>query len=307
MTSTSVEPTRSLPIKQEENYSFSLVIPCYNEEDAIVSTVEQIESLLEPLQPFELIMIDDGSKDRTGSLLDDLASARDSLRIIHHEKNKGYGAALKSGVVAAKSDLIGITDADGTYPTKSLIDLLTFTDTNDMVVGARTGQNVEYSKIRKIPKVFLSSYASWIAGQRIPDLNSGMRVFKRELALRYLHMLPDGFSFTTTITLAHMINNRPVYFHPIDYKRRIGKSKIQPIRDTLRFVQLIARMGMYFAPLRVLAPIVFVLSILFFGSLIYDVFYIKNLTDKTVMLLMFTMNTAIFGLLADMIDKRTRT
>ena len=272
-----------------------------------METVEQIETFLKELQPIELIMVDDGSKDNTGNILNHLAESRQSLKVIHHERNKGYGAALKSGVLAAKSDLIGITDADGTYPTRSLIDLLKLASEHDMVVGARTGANVEYSTIRRIPKVFLSSYASWIAGKRIPDLNSGMRVFRRDLAIRYLHMLPDGFSFTTTITLAHMINNRTVHFCPIDYSRRIGKSKIQPIRDTLRFVQLIARMGMYFAPLRVLAPIVFGLSILFLGSLVYDVFFIKNLTDKTVMLLMFTMNTAIFGLLADMIDKRTRT
>ena len=307
MSTQSFEPQATGPVSQQTSLSFSLVIPCYNEEDAIESTVEQIEDLLKELPTFELIMVDDGSKDKTGEILDQVANERPSLKVIHHEKNKGYGAALKSGVLAAKSPLIGITDADGTYPTQSLIDLLTFADSFDMVVGSRTGTNVEYSKIRRIPKVFLSSYASWIAGQRIPDLNSGMRIFKRDLALRYLHMLPDGFSFTTTITLAHMTNNRPVYFHPIDYKRRIGKSKIQPIRDTLRFVQLIARMGMYFAPLRVLAPIVFVLSIGFLASLIYDVFIIKNLTDKTVMLLMFSMNTAIFGLLADMIDKRTRS
>ena len=296
-------PLSELP---ESARTFSLIIPCFNEEEAIETTITQVTTLLSSLEPFELIVVNDGSNDRTGELLDEICQKHPTLKIVHHDRNRGYGASLKSGILAAKSELIGITDADGTYPTQTLIELTKLAEAHEMVVGSRTGANVDYSKIRRIPKVFLTSYASWIAKERIPDLNSGMRVFRRSVALKYLHMLPDGFSFTTTITLAHLTNNHSVLFHPIDYKRRIGKSKIQPIRDTLRFVQLIARMGMYFAPLRVLAPVILVLCVLFAISIGYDVFVIKNLTDKSVLLLMFTMNTALFGLLADMIEKRSR-
>ena len=175
-----------------------------------------------------------------------------------------------------------------------------------MVVGARTGDDVTYPLIRKIPKAFLKAYASWIARQPIPDINSGLRVFRRDLAESYLHFLPGGFSFTTTITLAMLTSYRKVLFVPIDYHPRIGKSKIKPIRDTLNFVQLIARTGMYFAPVRVLLPIIGLAAL---GTLIsfgYDLLVEKNLTDKTVMLFMLTLNSGMFALLADMIDKRSR-
>lgn len=177
-----------------------------------------------------------------------------------------------------------------------------------MVVGARTGDDVTYPLIRKIPKTFLKAYASWIARQPIPDINSGLRVFRRDLAEQYLHFLPGGFSFTTTITLAMLTSYRRVLFVPIDYHPRIGKSKIKPVRDTLNFVQLIARTGMYFAPVRVLLPIIGLSALGTFLSLCYDMFALDepNLTDKTVTLFMLTLNSAMFALLADMIDKRSR-
>ena len=174
-----------------------------------------------------------------------------------------------------------------------------------MVVGSRTSQNVTYPLIRKIPKMFLVRYVSWLAGQEIPDMNSGLRAFKRTIAEKFLNILPNGFSFTTTITLSMIRNNYDVQFIPIDYYPRIGKSKIRPIKDTLRFIELIVRTGMYFAPLRVFLPLVLLLLISFFGSFFYDLFILKDLTEKTLILLMFTLNTALFALLADMIDKRS--
>ena len=197
-----------------------------------------------------------------------------------------------------------ITDADGTYPNARIKDLLAYMDQYDMVVGSRTADDVEYSTLRKLPKFFLRHYASWIAGRNIPDLNSGLRVFRRSLAEKFLGLLPDGFSFTTTITLAHLTNQYTVHYEPIGYARRIGKSKIQPIRDTLRFLQLIIRLGVYFAPLKVFGPFAVIQLIAFSISICYDVFVLQNITDKSVMLLMFGMNTAFFALLADMIDKR---
>ena len=133
-----------------------------------------------------------------------------------------------------------------------------------------------------------------------------MRIFRRDLAERFLHMLPDGFSFTTTIALAHLTNRYRVHYLPIGYKARRGKSKIQPIRDTIRFVQLIARVGMYFAPLRVLTPFIILMLIGFLLSLGYDVRVLRNLTDMTIMFLLFGMNSVLFALLVDMIDKRSR-
>ena len=175
-----------------------------------------------------------------------------------------------------------------------------------MVVGARIGDDVQYPLIRKIPKVFMRSYAMWITRQDIPDLNSGMRVFRRSVVERFFNVLPDGFSFTTTITLAMMTNRYRVVFVPIGYSARIGKSKIKPIRDTLRFLQLILRTGMYFAPLRVYGPVLWVIFILFLGSLSYDVFVLRDLTEKTLLLMMLFITSTMFALLADMLDKRSR-
>jgi glycosyltransferase involved in cell wall biosynthesis len=290
---------------QQELPAVSVIVPCYNEERAAAQTLEQLECALATVGRYELIFVDDGSTDGTAARLQEARAGRSSVRVIRHARNRGYGAALKTGLRAARSELVAITDADGTYPNDRLPDLIRAAAASDMVVGARTGKNVSYPFIRRVPKAFLRAYASWIAGQPIPDINSGLRVFRRELALKFLGILPDGFSFTTTITVAMLTNSYAVEYVPIDYAERIGRSKIRPIRDTLNFFHLIARTGIYFAPLRVFLPIATLLGLGFVASAIYDVFVLGNLTDKTVILLMFTMNTGMFAALADMIDKRT--
>lgn len=285
---------------------FTVIVPCYNEVQALPDAIVELEKLLIGFGPHELIVVDDGSTDGTSAALRSLQECHPEISILQHEVNQGYGASLKTGVRHAKYDYIVITDADGTYPNDRIGDLLTFMKDFDMVVGSRTGENVEYSTLRKIPKYFLKHYASWIAGRNIPDLNSGLRVFKRSLAEKFLSVLPDGFSFTTTITMAHLTNKYSVHYEPINYSRRIGKSKIQPIRDTLRFLQLIIRLGVYFAPLKVFGPFAAIQVVAFMISFTYDVFILDNITDKTIMLLMFSMNTTFFALLADMIDKRSQ-
>ena len=179
-------------------------------------------------------------------------------------------------------------------------------DDVDMVVGSRTGEDVEYPLIRKIPKVFMRAYAVWITRQDIPDLNSGMRVFRRSVLERFLNVLPDGFSFTTTITIALMTNRYRVRYVPISYAARTGKSKIKPIRDTLAFFQLILRTGMYFAPLRVYGPVLWIMFAAFIASISYDVFVLRDLTEKSLLLLMLFIISTIFALLADMLDKRSQ-
>jgi len=290
--------------------AFTLIVPAYNEEGAIRKTIESLRSYLTQAGPYELLVVNDGSTDATRQILEELAKEDSALTVVHHSRNGGYGSALKTGVRRARGPLIVITDADGTYPNERIPELVAKCGEGwDMVVGSRTGDEVTYPLIRKIPKVFLKAYASWIARQPIPDINSGLRVFRRDLAEQYLHFLPGGFSFTTTITLAMLTSYRRVLFVPIDYRPRIGKSKIKPIRDTLNFVQLIARTGMYFAPVRVLLPVIGAAALATFVSLCYDIFAYEspNLTDKTVTLFMLTLNSAMFALLADMIDKRSRS
>lgn len=285
-----------------------VLVPAYNEQDAISQTVRQLAEVLSPGPSFELIVINDGSTDATAERLQQVADDVAALRIIDHPTNVGYGASLKTGIRRARAPVIAIIDADGTYPIERLGELVGILNDSgaDMVVGARTGDDVSYPLIRKIPKVFLKAYASWLARTRIPDLNSGMRVFRKEVAERFLNIFPNGFSFTTTITVAMLANYYDVRFVPIGYKQRVGRSKIQPIRDTLRFVQLIARTGMYFAPLRVLLPVALLLLLGAAASLSYDLFVLHDLTEKTLILSLFGLNTIMFGLLADMIDKRSK-
>lgn len=291
------------------NPAFTLIVPAYNEEGAILETIQSLRTFLTDAGPYELLVVNDGSTDRTREILEQAAEADPEVTVVHHSRNSGYGSALKSGVRRARGEYIVITDADGTYPNHRVPELVAkCAEGWDMVVGARTGADVTYPLIRKIPKAFLKAYASWIARMPIPDINSGLRVFRRDLAEQYLHILPGGFSFTTTITLAMLTNYRKVLFVPIDYHPRIGKSKIKPVRDTLNFVQLIARTGMYFAPIRVLLPIILFASLGTAVSFVVDVLQPggPNLTDKTVMLFMLTLNSGMFALLADMIDKRSR-
>jgi len=185
---------RDLPADFE---AFSVVVPVYNEEAAILGTLEKLHASLATCSiPCEIIVVDDGSTDRTPELL----RGRDDVRVLRHERNRGYGGALKTGIRHARHPLIVITDADGSYPNERIPDLVAHAVEADMVVGARTSENVEYSPIRSVPKWFLKRFAEWLTRRKIPDINSGLRVFRKEAVARFLRILPDSFSFTTTIT-----------------------------------------------------------------------------------------------------------
>jgi glycosyltransferase involved in cell wall biosynthesis len=280
----------------------SVVVPAYNEEHGIrpvlTSLVQTMNAL--PAVTYEIIVVDDGSTDGTTEAVRDLPG----VCVVRHDSNRGYGAALKTGLRHARYEWICITDADGTYPNERIGDLLAATADAHMVVGARTAPGVQDSWLRRLPRTFLRRYAAWVTRRKIDDLNSGLRIFRKDLAERFLHLLPDGFSFTTTITIALLMSYYTVRFIPIGYARRVGKSKIDPIGDTIRFLVLILRTGMYFAPLRTLVPPTLVLFLLFSGSAAYDVFWLHDLTEKTLILLVLSVNTGTLALVADMIHKR---
>ncbi|MEM7725694.1 MAG: glycosyltransferase family 2 protein [Cyanobacteria bacterium P01_A01_bin.45] len=291
--------------KKSESFcpSFSLVLPAYNEEKSILSTVNNIRQYLDMANcEYEIIVVNDGSTDDTGDIL----RSQLDIKLIEHPRNRGYGAALKTGIRHAKYSLIVITDADGTYPNQRIPELVSLSWQADMVVGARIGANVKYSTLRKIPKWFLARFAEWITMSSIPDLNSGLRVFKKSILEEFLNILPNSFSFTTTITMAMLTNNYIVHYEPIDYHDRVGKSKIKPIRDTLRFVQLILRTGVYFAPLRIFLPVAGLFFAAFLFTLAQDIFVRKDLTERTLLLLFSSTQLGMFALLADMVDKRNR-
>lgn len=287
-----------------EPIDLTIIVPAYDEEESIEATVKELHPIAQEAQA-QLMVVNDGSNDRTGEILERLVHDYPRLQIIHQEYNQGYGAALKTGLQAAKSEFIAITDADGTYPNHRLLELAHACKHLDMVVGSRTGPGVVYSKIRAIPKIFLKRWVSWIAGRTVPDINSGLRVFRLDAARKFIGIYPNGFSFTITITLAMLTTRRRVQFIPIDYAMRVGQSKIKPIRDTLRFLNIIMRTGTYFAPIRAFAPFVVILFLAALVSLGWDIWQ-GDLTEKTLLLFLFSFNTGMFTLLADMIDKRTQ-
>ena len=287
----------------------TVVVPVYNEERGVEGVFERL-SKVDLGAPVELLAINDGSKDQTGAKLAELLTRLPMLRVVTHRNNMGYGAALKTGFTHAKNDVVVITDADGTYPEDRIRDLLDCIDDGaEMAVGARLGENVSIPLLRRPPKWVLRKLASFLAGTEIPDLNSGLRAFRRELVLAYRPILPQGFSFTTTITLASLTNAHRVDYVEVDYAKRAGKSKIRPIHDTLAFTALIIRTVLYFNPLKIFYPVAFMVGILLTGSLYYDLFVdatAPNLGDKSVLLFVALIQILSVGLLADLMEKRSR-
>ncbi len=281
----------------------SILIPAFNEESGIQKTLDQVSSVAASLPfPAEILVIDDGSTDRTVERI-----SGPSVRVLRHRRNRGYGAALKTGLTHATGDWIVIMDADLTYPPERIPELLARLNEADMVVGARTGESVKIPWVRKPAKWMLTQLANRVAGEKIPDLNSGLRAFRKEIAMRYLHLFPDGFSFTTTITLASLCDGLRVEFVPIDYTKRSGKSKIRPLRDTFNFLVLIIRMAAYFEPLRVFLPAAFLSG---FVSIVMLAFYFYKdggISDAGVLACMVTLLIFMMGILADLVVRRSRS
>jgi hypothetical protein len=296
-----------------DRLSTSIIIPAFNEEASIARQIEDICIVLNRYEvTFEIIVIDDASDDRT------VAEALSvGARILQHQYNRGYGAALKTGIMAAKHDAIIIIDADGTYPADQIPQLLTKLEGADMVVGARIGDEVNIPWKRRPAKGFLRWLASYISEQNIPDLNSGLRAFRRDCAQQYFSILPNRFSFTTTITMALLADDYLVVYHPINYYPRTGKSKIQP-RHFMDFVVLVLRMSMMFQPLKVFVPLSFACGGLGLLKAIYDtvtlfmraptfswsLLYQPALSTSAVLLLLVGLQFLLIGMVADGVVRR---
>lgn len=271
----------------------TVVIPAYNEENAIAEEVCGIHEVLEGTGlKFEIIVVDDGSTDATAE-----RAASAPCRVIKQPGNRGYGASLKRGFDAARSDRVIITDADGTYPAREIPRLLEVANEYDMVVGSRTGDNVHDSVFRRPARSFLRRLASYLAGQKIPDLNSGLRVIRRRDVKRFRHILPPGFSFTTTITLSLMCTDGTVGYVPIDYMKRVGKSKIHP-GHAFDFLFLILRVIVLFNPLKVFLPLGLVFFLAGCAKFAYDI-TLSNLSESAVMGVLAAFIIWAVGLLAD--------
>jgi glycosyltransferase involved in cell wall biosynthesis len=283
----------------------SIVVPVFNEEKGLRLTIEQMEALLEkPVDDLDIIFVNDGSTDNSKKILE--STQNPLIKVINHTTNRGYGAALKTGITESSAPYICITDADGTYPIHEINNMSTYMAKGySMVVGARTGESVKIPILRKFPKWILNKLANYLTNIQIPDINSGLRIMKKADIERFFKILPDGFSFTTTITLAMLTNNLPVLFLPINYEHRKGKSKIRPIYDTLNFIQLIIRTCLYFDPLKIFIPFTLILVVIAFLVLIISHLFLGKVMDITFgVILMSAVTVAAIGMLADLIDKR---
>jgi glycosyltransferase involved in cell wall biosynthesis len=244
-------------IKQEEETAqgcwqreLSVILPAYNEEESLGALLDQIDQVLQGQGiKREVIVVDDGSSDNTP----DIARKKGAI-VVQHEVNQGYGAALKTGVRQSRYGDLLIIDADGTYPPEAIPALLERFSDNDMVVGVRGRQEASLVRLRRTAKWALRALASYCAGVRILDLNSGMRLLKKDLVLSYFHLLPSGFSFTSTITLALHCNNHRVAYVPITYYPR-GRSKFLPVRETVRILRQIIWTMTRLRPLKVFLPV----------------------------------------------------
>lgn len=291
----------------------SVIIPAYNEEHGVGGAVTKVAQVLAGEGVVhEIIVVDDGSEDGTAQ-----AALEAGARVLQHPANRGYGASLKTGIRHARYETIVIIDADGTYPAAEIPALLAKMEQADMVVGARTGQQVHIPLVRRPAKWLLTWLATRVAGQHIPDLNSGLRVFRRDCAVQYFPVLSNRFSFTTTITLSLLADDYNVVYHPIDYYPRIGSSKIVA-RNFFDFIILVLRMAMLFQPLKVFVPLASLCGALGLFKFVYDIasyalrtghfdlsiLYQPVISTSSVLLLLVGLQLLLIGMLADAILRR---
>ncbi|MCP6719471.1 MAG: glycosyltransferase family 2 protein [Patescibacteria group bacterium] len=273
----------------------SIIIAAYNEERSILSVLSGIRQVMRGINiPHEIIVINDGSTDNTKDLVE-----KKGVILINHPYKKGYGASLKDGVKRALGDFVLFIDADGQHDPKYIVELIKHTDEYDMVVGARTNVN---SIPRAIAKIFISSFANYLVEHKIPDLNSGLRIVKKDVITEYLHLLPDSFSLSSTITIAVLKGGHNLKYVSIkEGRRKSGKSTIHPLKDFVRFIVLILRLTIVFSPLRVFLPISLGLFLVGLLYTIFNVIKFFDVPDSGIFLILSSIIIFFFGLLADQI------
>lgn len=282
----------------------TILLPAFNEEEAITQVLDDILAVMEPSNiPYELMVLDDGSTDGTRAACD----ARLKVKVVTHQHNRGNGAARTTGVKAARGRYVLMMDADGTYPAADIPAMLKEAENADMVIGARTSEKGTLKVLRSSAKNLIRLLASYMTQTHIPDLNSGMRIMRRELVPQFFSILPTTHSWVSTITMAFLSSGYTVKWMPIAYYKRIGRSTFHPIRDTYNYLTLVVRTIMYFNPLRAFIPISIILLALGLAKMIYDILnYNWHFAPSTVMLMMTWIQVTAIGLLADLIVRRSR-
>ncbi len=278
--------------------NFSIIMPAYNEEKAIKNVLKELKNYLkEKKYQVEIIVVNDGSTDQTGKILKEIQG----IKLINHPYNKGYGAAIKTGVKNTKHNWIIWYDSDGQHQPKYIEELIKYRKKYDMVIGARQGYKGPI--MRQPGKKFMRYLAQYLIQHKIPDLNSGFRLIRKSKFNKFIHLFPNSFSISTTTTLAFFKQGFSVKYTPITIKKRRGKSSVT-INDGFKAIVLIFRIITLFSPLRIFLPvsfIFFVLSLIVF-TLQYISTQVFNISDTTILFFVFSLFLFFFGLLADQIS-----
>lgn len=291
-------------VATETTLDVSIVLPVHNEAGHLADELDRISASMEA-SPYswEMVLVDDGSTDGSA----EIARGRPHVRVLRSARNRGAGTARRLGTEAARGRIVVWSDADMSYPNDEIPALVEKLGDGDHIVGARTSEQGTLKLFRVPAKWVIRRLASYLTRTKIPDLNSGFRAFRRDVALQYTHQLPPGFSCVTTITMAFLMNGYSVEFTPIDYAARAGDSKFHWLADTRRYALQVIRMILSYDPLRVVLPIATAVGLVFLGKLGYD------LVDKdfrpaanTLLLGFAVLQILVVGLLADLVVRVTR-
>jgi len=278
----------------------SIILPAYEEARSIGNVLSRLMPLARR-NDWEVIVVDDGSRDNTSDAAD-----RCGARVLRHAENRGYGASIATGIKAAGGGIIVTFDADGQHDEEDIPRLLEHLSRHDMVVGARTKDSHE-DAFRVPGKRILACFANYLSATKIPDVNSGLRAFKRDVMLQYMHLMPDGFSFSVTSTLALIKGGYSVMWVPIQSVKRVGTSTVRQLRHGPEVLMLILRLTVLFDPLRVFLPVSMVLLLLGFVMTILNfVFYRAAVPASAVFLGTSGVLVFMLGLLADQISAMRR-
>lgn len=277
--------------------SLSIILPAKNEADHLASLLPRLKSVAAELRrETEIIVVDDGSTDRTR----EICAAQD-VRVLSHPYPCGNGAAVKTGVRAARGEVLAFMDADGQHDPELIPSLLAKLDEGyDMVVGARApGHHAGIHRLAA--NGFYNLFASWMVNRPVPDLTSGLRVVRADKFRRFLYLLPNGFSYPTTITMSFFRCGYPVAYVPVTVRRREGKSHIRLFRDGLRFLLIIFKIGTLYSPLKLFAPISAAFFLTGLGYYLYTYWTSHRFTNMSALLFVTSILVFVLGLLSEQI------
>jgi glycosyltransferase involved in cell wall biosynthesis len=296
-----------------ERVDVTIVLPCYNEAGHVVAELDRITAAMDASgYTYDLDVYDDCSTDGTRELLREAAESGryPRLRFFARRRNGGSGTIRRIGTEEARGEYVVWTDADMTYPNERIPEFVAFLEKDpsyDQVVGARRAERGTYKVVRVPAKWLIRRIASYLTNTKIPDLNSGLRAFRREASLPYLSLLPPGFSCVTTLTVAFLSNNLDVAYLPIEYAKRSGTSKFHPLKDAYRYILQVLRMVMYFNPIKVLMPVALWLIALGSVKAGYDVVvHHFRITGSTVLVLVTGFQIAALALIGDLVVRSRR-